>query len=250
MQYAALYMQSLRLSRGQTPVSTPATGLRTSEYRTLETLVYEELRQAIVAGRHKPGEPLVASQLAQELGVSRNPVTLALKRLQSEGFVQSTPHRVITVSVLAAPQVREIYKMRCALEALAAREATVNATPAQVRELRQLAESLMADAEESDPEVATGRSPKDRQFHRLLRESSGMPLVVATLNNLYDQCEYYRALLGRTRGQSEQQRSAREHIEIVEAIEKGDAELAARVITQHVETSAAPLIRHLEAIGK
>lgn len=225
---------------------TADSGLRASDYRTLEALVYEELRQDIAAGRYKPGCPLVASQLAQELGVSRNPVTLALKRLQSEGFVQSTPHRTITVSVLAAPQIREIYAMRCALEGLAAREATTHATPQQLHELRELAESLKAESEESQPEVTSGRSVKDRQFHRLMRESSGTPLVISALNNLYDQCEYYRALLGRVRSQTERQRSASEHLEIVDALEKGDAERTSRVIAQHVERSAAPLIHHLE----
>jgi DNA-binding GntR family transcriptional regulator len=232
------------------PVPNPVSNLRTSDYRTLETLVYEELRQAIVAGRYKPGEPLVVSQLAQELNVSRNPVTLALKRLQSEGFVQSAPHKVITVTVLAAAQVREIYAMRCALEALAAREATKHALPAQVRELRELAESLKAEAEVAQPETPPGRSAKDRQFHRLLRESSGMQLLVSTLNNLYDQSEYYRALLSRARSQVERLHAAHEHLEIVEAIEKGDADRAAKVIAQHVETSAAPLLHHLETANE
>lgn len=222
--------------------ATPATDAptRTSAYRTLETLVYEDIRASIVGGRYIPGQPLVASKVARELGVSRAPVSVALKRLQYEGFVEGDPHKVITVSSPSLKRVQEIYAMRRVLEGLAARGATTNATAAQKRELRKLAEEMKESTGEQEDRLRL-----DYRFHRLLREASGMPLLVATLNNLYDHCEYYRAL--QNRSQPDRQQSLDEHFHIVEALEKKDEILAGRFMEQHLERSLVRLLNRFAA---
>lgn len=212
---------------------------RTSAYRTLETLVYEDLRSSIVGGRYTPGQPLVASKVAQELGVSRAPVSVALKRLQYEGFVEGDPHKVISVSVPSLRRVQEIYAMRKVLEGLAAREATTHATLVQTRELRELAEEMKKSTGEQED-----RRRLDYRFHRLLREACGMPLLVATLNNLYDHCEYYRAL--QSRSTSDRQQSLDEHLGIVEALESQHDSLAGNLMERHMERSLNRILQRFE----
>ena len=71
------------------------------DYLSLHGRVIEELRQAILSRRLKPGERLVEGRLADELGVSRNPVREAIRVLESEGLVEVTARRgasVITMS--------------------------------------------------------------------------------------------------------------------------------------------------------
>lgn len=228
------------------PAGSEPPGALADRYRTLEHLVYDEIRRAIVAGRYKPGEPIVASRLAQSLGVSRNPTTVALKRLQSEGFLRSDPHKVITVAVLSAPQVREIYAMRGALEALAAREAARSATAPQLAELRRLAMAYADDLASATPRAeAPASNPHDRQFHHLLRVASGMPLLATTLDNLFDKCEYYRTLIGPLQSDAARCESVHDHLEIVAALERGDADSAAAASARHVEVSAGRLLAYM-----
>ena len=219
----------------------PTGGSRTSTYRTLEMLVYEDIRAAIVDGRFRPGQALVASTLARELGVSRAPVTVALKRLQSEGFIDGDPHKVFTVTSLSVQRVREIYAMRGVLEALAAEEAARHGTTEQIQDLRALAEAM----ERVEAFPAEWRR-LDTMFHRRLREASGMPLLTATLANLFDRCEFYRVLLDQQVWTDQDRLKSRtEHAEMVAALESGDDETAARVMARHLKASLARLIQCL-----
>ncbi|HEX5417950.1 MAG TPA: GntR family transcriptional regulator [Chloroflexota bacterium] len=204
----------------------------TSAYRPLGTLVYQDIRGAIVGGRFLPGERLVVSQLAKDLGVSRAPVSVALKRLQSEGFVEGDPHKVAAVAPLSVERIREVYAMRAALEAVACREAAERVDAAEMRALRELAADLHGTTESDE------WHPLDGLFHRRLREASRMPFLVVTLNNLYDQCEYIRTL-DRGTHELDRQRSIEEHSAILAALETRDGERVARLIAAHVERSGA-----------
>ena len=216
---------------------------RARAYRTLETLVYEGVREAIVAGRYGPGQHVVASRLAIELGVSRAPVMAALKRLQSEGFVDGDPHKVIAVTTLSPSRIRELYAIRAALEALAAREAAVHMPVPDVESLAQLAD----DIAQSMPDRQRLRA-LDSCFHRRLHVASGMALLCGTLDNIYDRCEYYRAIALREIEDDEQRQSIAEHGAIIEALRRRDGETAARLMTQHIERSVGRILRGLAGL--
>lgn len=205
---------------------------RTHAYRTLETLVYEGVRDAIVARRYVPGQALVASRLARELGVSRAPVGAALKRLRAEGFVDGDPHKVLTVTTLSPARIREVYAIRSALEALAARGAVQHASHEQVTALAHLADDIarsISDASRVDE--------LDARFHQSLHEASGMPIVCAMLDNLYDRCEFYRALAPCDVDGANYTQSLAEHGAMVVALRNRDAAEAERLLTRHLARS-------------
>lgn len=210
----------------------------TSAYRTLGSLVYQDIRAAIVGGRFRPGEKLVVTQLARDLGVSRAPVSLALKRLQSEGFVEGDPHKVAVVAPLTVERIREVYAMRAALEAVASREAAARIGEDELRALDALAGELHCLTESDE------WHPIDGLFHRRLREASRMPFLVDTLNNLYDQCEYIRTLDWGTH-EIDRHRSVEEHAAILAALEARDGDRVASLIAQHVERSGATFMKSL-----
>ena len=99
-------------------------------------VVLDQIRQAIGEGRLRPGDRLRAAEIAAWLGVSRTPVREALKRLQADGLVQSTPWAGMTVTSLDRGQVIELYVMRVELEGLAARLAAEYASDAEIAALR------------------------------------------------------------------------------------------------------------------
>ena len=100
-------------------------------------VVLDQIRQAIGEGRLRPGDGLREAEIAAWLGVSRTPVREALKRLQADGLVQSTPWAGMTVTSLDRGQVIELYVMRVELEGLAARLAAEYANDAEIAALRR-----------------------------------------------------------------------------------------------------------------
>src|SRR6202048_2452670 len=91
------------------------------EHSPLHNRVVMELRQAILSGRLKPGERLIEGRLADELGVSRNPVREAIRALASEGLIEVTARRGAAVATMTEHEARETIELRALLEGQNAR---------------------------------------------------------------------------------------------------------------------------------
>src|SRR4030088_3483695 len=91
------------------------------EHSPLHDRVVMELRQAILLGRLKPGERLIEGHLADELGVSRNPVREAIRALASEGLIEVTARRGAAVATMTEQEARETIELRALLEGQNAR---------------------------------------------------------------------------------------------------------------------------------
>ena len=84
--------------------------------KTKQQLSYENIKAAIIQGEYRPGEKLVVGTIARKLGVSNIPVREALKKLESEGLVQNTPHLSPVVAVPDFKNHAEIFATRQLLE--------------------------------------------------------------------------------------------------------------------------------------
>src|SRR5690606_29206902 len=93
------------------------------QQETYKDQAYRLLRRAILEGDLKPGEPLVASRLSQQLGISRTPVREAVQALEKEGWVERRRSGGVRVSGLSMDQIEELFAIRGALEGLACRYA-------------------------------------------------------------------------------------------------------------------------------
>src|SRR5690348_12855765 len=89
---------------------------------TLRERALEALRSAITSGQYRPGDHLGEVELATHLGVSRGTVREALRHLQQEGLVTAGNRNMLRVSTISAKEVRELFRVRAALEGLAAAE--------------------------------------------------------------------------------------------------------------------------------
>src|SRR6202050_1883907 len=116
----------------------------------LRQSVYEALVELIVAGALRPGQHLVESELARQLGVSRQPIREALHRMEAEGWVDLRPSQGAFVHVPTDSEVDELLDVRALLEAETARLAAGAASAAQVARLREICADGEAAAGQGD----------------------------------------------------------------------------------------------------
>src|SRR5262245_24527974 len=105
---------------------------------------------AILAGTIEPGETIVESKAAQQLGVGIPLVREALIELEHQGYVQRIPYKGTTVTKLRRKDVEHIFRLRAELEALAVKWAKENLTQAGIDDLQAIAEKMKEAAVSSN----------------------------------------------------------------------------------------------------
>jgi len=200
------------------------------ENRTLRERVFEHLRDGILSNRLAPGTELHEVALAASLGVSRGPLREALGRLAAEGLVTVTPRRGAVVRKLTRREFVEAYQVREALESLAVRLAVPQLDEADRGELRRLHDDMVGHARDGD---AQAFFDDNRRFHEIFVERSGNERLQRMHAQLIDQMGRLMSKSQELRGGLEQ--SVAEHGAILEAVDAGDAERAARLLEEHIE---------------
>ena len=211
------------------------------KYRTMQGIAYDAIRDGILAGRHAPGQRLIADELAKELGVSRMPVREALHRLEVAGLVTITPHRGAVVSALSEAECIEIYHVRAVLDGLATRLATPNLSEADHARLAALLADMEAGVEAKDPQRVLN---VNREFHTLIWIAARAPRLRDLLENLYDASQRFRNISVLIPGRLDQ--ITHEHRLIAEALARGDAAAAERYANEHHEGTARRLLAAMD----
>jgi DNA-binding GntR family transcriptional regulator len=193
------------------------------------------IKHAILAGELKPGQPLVETDLAEVLGVSKTPVREALKTLAGAGLVTMSPYRGAAVRVVDDAQARHVYDGRLLLEPEAvARSVTAGHDWAPAHEALARADGASDQA---------GRSLANRDFHRGLYAGCGNPLLVRMLDDLRDQTALVSVAAWRHEPGWLQppswEHEAAEHRAVLLAAEDGDAERAAGLLRHHITSFVA-----------
>lgn len=200
-------------------------------YRTVEDMVHEVIREAIVTGAYQPGDRLPQDSIAESIGVSRIPVRAALRSLEAEGFVVLEPHRGATVRALSAAEIAEIYELRALLEAHAIRAIAERITDEELDEVEQLADAM--DRAEGVEAWDVARS----EFYGRLYDIAEKPHTAELIRRL-------RADVGRywkLRRLSEDHDHG--HDVIVKALREGRPEDASAWLEQHFDDLSEKLRR-------
>ena len=202
-----------------------------ADHVALREQVLVELRRRIVDGEYREGERLTETRLADDFGVSRNPVREALRVVEAEGFVQILPRRGAVVATLDETAVRDLFAVRQQLETLAAGLAAERATPQGIAQLRDLIEQAAAATKAKDfDRVAELNSA----FHRAVIEVSGNRWLHSISAAMYHHVHW----VFRVGAAQRAPHSSEEHVRLVDAIEAGDAEAASTAARRHVEAAA------------
>jgi DNA-binding GntR family transcriptional regulator len=210
-------------------------------YKSKKDLVVEVIRDAILSGELEPGARLLQEDLAERLQVSSTPVREALRQLETEGILQSSPNRGVRVTEVDLRAVHEIYLIRADLEALATRMAVPNLHPSDVRRLR----SLQAEIEDL---IRRGELKELRrlnyELHTFIYEAAGLPELLKIIRGLWTKFPWDTLHVLPNRAFM----SADEHAHLIRAIEEGDANLASRLMREHIESGARALDLYLASM--
>jgi DNA-binding GntR family transcriptional regulator len=193
------------------------------------TVLREQVRnlllERILSGRYAPGERLVETRIAQELGTSQAPVREALRELELLRLVDSEAFRGTWVREVSDEELTEVYPIRAALEEVAARAATerlAGDVGALEREIRGMATAG----------TLTEQVEHDVRFHELIVEASGNRRLLELWRSLEVES---RTVITALRTGLDAPAAARLHEPILDALRRGDPEEAGRRIRSHVE---------------
>ena len=203
---------------------------------------YAALKRAITAMDiygHAEEIRLDERRLSQDLGVSRTPIREAMTVLEQEGFVRTRPRRGIYVVRKSKREIVEIITVMAGLESMAARLAAERASDGEIAELRRLMDGF-TDGRNSDR--LDDYSDANIAFHQAIIRISGCTLLAEMTENLFI---HMRAIRKITIHQDNRAaRSVTDHLRIIEALERRDADLAARLARQHAMGLAAHVEQH------
>jgi DNA-binding GntR family transcriptional regulator len=195
--------------------------------------VYEAIRDAICDGVLQPDERVVQDELAQRLGVSRQPVHQALQQLRKEGFLTEAGRRGLVVMPLDPDFIRQVYELRAALDAPAAIAAADKATPAD----RVAGERIIraGRAAVADGDLAAMASA-DFAFHDFIYTLAGNTLIASTARNNWHHVR--RSIMLLAKAPTKLGPFWDEHEAILGAVVTGDSAAAGALARHHAVMSA------------
>ena len=208
------------------------------EYKTvsLADQVFERLEAEILSGKYQRGEVVTELQLCAELGVSRTPVREALRRLSQEHLIEESPRGTVVLGVVRK-DFEDMCAIRLRIEGLAVRGFIDNLSEDSLRELREAVEFQEFYLNKSDSEHIKAM---DSRFHELIYQNCGSAILCDTLSPLHKKVQKFRRLSIEQAGRAET--SVREHRAIYEAIAAKDADLAERLMNEHIGNAMQTII--------
>lgn len=197
----------------------------------LRDQIKDLLLQRIASGELKPGERLVETRIAAELGTSQAPVREALRDLELLRLVESQPFKGARVRAFGNEELVEVYPVRAVLEELAAKEATKKLA-GDVSLLEAEVDAMRAAARRGDVNALVGH---DIAFHRLVVQAAGNPILEQCWKSLGVEGRITITLYGTS---IEPQEAAELHVPLLEAIRSRKPAAAGRAARKHVEAFA------------
>jgi DNA-binding GntR family transcriptional regulator len=188
----------------------------------LATQAYHQIRAAILDLTYEPGQQLLEANLARQLGVSRTPVREAIRRLQSEGLVETSPSRGVVVAQVSIDDVQHAYQVLEVLEGLSSRLAAGRLTDEAATTLRDILARmrLAADADDVDR-----WSEADADLHDHIRVMAANPKLRQVARLTYAVIERVRNIFLREDAGPDRLRDVTaEHLALGETILSGDGE--------------------------
>ena len=202
--------------------------------------VHGAILSEISQGRLLPGARIIQEQIAQELGVSRQPVQQALLLLRNQGVLRDAAGRGLIVAPMDADYVRNMYDMRAVIEGLACRKAAqINAEQAAAR-----GPALIANGRKAVQSGSVARMiAADMAFHQFIYALSENPLVAPVMETHWT---YTQRVMGEVLMQNEKPRDIwNQHEAMLQAIAAGAADQAETIARQHILQAADFMVARL-----
>ena len=193
---------------------------------SLKMKAYEYLNKEIILNNLKPGDPIVETEIANILSISRTPVREALKELESEGLVVSYPLRGTIVSMITPYDVEEIYNLRITLEVLALHLSINRITAEELNRIETVFLELKQNFSWEKNYVA------DNDLHSLLVNKSGYKRLKNFLETLNGQIERFRRIASKDETRS--LKTVDEHLNIIKYLREKNVQECEESLRKHL----------------
>ncbi len=210
-------------------------------YVPLRDLVYDSIRNAILNDNIKQGRRLTETQLAKVLGVSRTPIREALRRLESEGFIEIIPRKGAVVKIMGSKELQNVLEVRSVLEGLAAKLASYNINTKNEQELIDAKNKFYRAFKEDNKDAMIEH---DIELHDLIFSISDNDKLVQIVNNLHEQTYRYRVIYINDKNYLKS--IVDEHEELVDAIINKDSSKAESIASLHIKNQKYAVLDILE----
>ncbi|MCX5907337.1 MAG: GntR family transcriptional regulator [Deltaproteobacteria bacterium] len=212
-----------------------------SDFLLLKDKVYDAIKTRIIDLTLAPKEQLVEQRLAEELGVSKSPIREALLRLETDGLVYTLPFKGCFVAEITPQDLQHIFQLREALETYCLRLAGKNYSAENFSGIRSILSKGEAAVRGNHFEHCYSINT---EFHDTLILTAKNPKIQRIYMTLRDHLDRYRNIASRIRGRV--RKSHREHILIVEALEKRDLVQSEKYLSDHLRSVLDDLLRSKE----
>ena len=197
--------------------------------QSLKTLAYESIKTAIVKGDLPPGERLLETEIASQMGISRGPVREAIRQLDQEGLTYSHPHRGTVVLEMNSEETEKVFvPTRRILEEYVARNAYLHLNDADYQYLESIIQEMEAASQDDN---FYEMIELDMKFHSHIIERAASPSICALWNNIKSRIHSRLLLQGIAQSSLN---LAEEHKEYLECIREGNVEKIQQHLCYHI----------------
>lgn len=218
------------LEKKNVDMSTHDDAIQLLRQYSLSTLVEREIERQIISGEVTSGSKLNEVDIANLLRVSRGPVREALRSLEQVGLVYNEKNRGVFVRQISIEEADQIYEVRAALDGLIGKLAAERALPAQIKRLKKIIREMKALRNKKDP---IAYFPLNIEFHEVLANMTNNKSLISNYRRITNELTLYRRET-LVRNVENIEISTKDHEDIVNAIEKGDGNLAQKLLYDHV----------------
>ena len=191
--------------------------------------IRNSIKKAIMTGELKPGDRIIETRWARELGVSQSPVREAIRELEMSGLIENIPYQGCFVKKVTKKDMRDSYKVRMYLEMLGVQDAVRNMAEDKTRELYGIMKDMEEAAENGNFDLYI---KKDVMFHKRIMSLSDNEILLRS----WEQCNIHSSTyVGTFLSKMPLEELSVRHEDLYEAVAAKDAERAMSEVIRHFE---------------
>lgn len=199
------------------------------EHLSLSDRIFEIIEEAILNGSIGPGERIIETELAKNLGTSKSPVREALKKLEGEGVVDLLPRKGFIVKKIDRKSVEDFCEVMFIVEPPVAALSLKRRDRTVCKKLDKILKDMKRSLSQKEYRLYL---TLNRNFHGLFYELTENELITKIFRILYNQTDIFRSTFLYTGERL--LRSMEEHLAIADAYQKGDQKLLERAVKNHL----------------
>lgn len=211
--------------------------------KNLDTIIFEKLKEEIIASRWRPGQQISTEEIAEQYGVSRTPVIQAVKMMAMEGIITVRSNGRIEIPVFTRDQVIDLCKIRVLLEDYAIKTICEQKSDIEIHKLNDIAKDCAQQIRSFNNVIETRKL--DLKLHRHIVESSGSEYLLGSYIRV--QSQFMTANhIHLNHSDAMQSMASNEHFEILEHLNRYDYKRASKALEHHIMTGCLRVVNRIE----